>query len=94
MLNNQTSSTDDASSISNQPLIPKASEPKDYEAAAAALMTSYGLPGGMQPTPIPSKKEKKKKGTEGGTSNKSDGTANNKAGQSSTASSADATTKE
>ena len=53
---------DDASSISNQPLIPKpstvaSSQPKDYEAAAAALMGTYGF-SGHTPKPIDSQKKK------------------------------------
>lgn len=56
------SSFNDASSISNQPLIPKTSEPKDYEAAAAALMSSYGLSGtAVQSMPTPSKQKKETK---------------------------------
>ena len=62
MSNYPTSSADDAASISNQPLIPKtSSEPKNYEEAAASLMSSYGFSGGMQATPIPPKKSKKNK---------------------------------
>ena len=56
-----TSAQDDAASISSQPLIPKPSEPKDFEAAAGALMSSYGFGGGIPPVPDSDKKKKKKK---------------------------------
>ncbi|KAL5524273.1 hypothetical protein ACEPAF_9413 [Sanghuangporus sanghuang] len=62
MSNYPTSAGDDAASISNQPLIPKPSEPKDYEAAAGALMSSYGFSGGVPPIPEKDKKKKKSKG--------------------------------
>ncbi|KAL5519769.1 hypothetical protein ACEPAG_1429 [Sanghuangporus baumii] len=60
MSNYPTSAGDDAASISNQPLIPKPSEPKDYEAAAGALMSSYGFSGGIPPIPEKDKKKKSK----------------------------------
>ncbi|KAH8104935.1 hypothetical protein DFH11DRAFT_1883188 [Phellopilus nigrolimitatus] len=52
---------DDAASTSNQPLVPKASEPKDYEAAAASLMSTYGFGGTMQPNFKQSNKTNDKK---------------------------------
>ncbi|THH06140.1 hypothetical protein EW145_g4285 [Phellinidium pouzarii] len=56
--------SDDASSVSNQPLIPKAAAPKDYEAAMSSLMSIYGFGGTMLPNPSPLKKEgQKKKGS-------------------------------
>lgn len=55
-----TNTTDDTASISNQPLIPKQNEPKDYAAAAANLMSTYGF-AGHTPKPIAKTSKKTKK---------------------------------
>lgn len=62
---------DDAASMSNQPLIPKGPEPKDYAAAAADLMSTYGF-GGHIPKPI-TKSTKKTKKVDKKTNNKEGG---------------------
>lgn len=50
-----------AASESNVPLIPQESKPKDYEAAAAALMLNYGSGGTAPVRPHKTKKAKTKK---------------------------------
>lgn len=60
VMSNKPTSSDDASSISNQPLIPKQGAQKDYEAAVGALMSSYGLSSTVA-VPVTKKKKDKKK---------------------------------
>ena len=61
LLRMSNNASDDTSSISNQPLLPKDPEPKNFEAAAASLMSTYGFGGHVpKPYPKPSKTNKKK----------------------------------
>ena len=53
--------SDDSSSISNQPLIPKQGEQKNYEAAVGALMSSYGFSSTVAVPVTQKKKDKKQK---------------------------------
>ena len=52
---------DASTSESNVPLVPKPSPPKDFEAAAAALMLNYGSSGTAPIRPHKVKKDKKDK---------------------------------
>lgn len=62
MTNVSTQHWQDSDSIfTHQPLLPKAAEPKDFEAAAISLMGAYGI-GGFLSAPVPlSKRERKTK---------------------------------
>jgi len=55
-MSSKSNTSNDADSVANQPLLPKARAGKDYEAAVGKLMASYGSSGGV-PT-LPPKKVK------------------------------------